>query len=263
MQVTSQAPFPPFAGHASDQPGPFFTLSRCANCLRGPFFIVSRSANCQRGVFFIVARSANCLRGPFFTLSRSANSLQGPFFILSRSANCLRGPFFTFSRHANPEQRSPLPPCSSCKAIAGGFSSHSPTLPTAGNQLFPFVLYPDYSNPSPSVKGKSPENPKKAPFLLFPRHPHCQNPSIPPAWTQGGLATATMPQGEKQESRPRKGGVLYFSRWGIWFYAGGLERSTSSEDQNDCTISRASFSSSLLISIRKSFSLPATQRETR
>ena len=57
--------------------------------------------------------------------------------------------------------------------------------------------------------------------------------------------------------------ILYFSRWGIWFYAGGLERSTSSEDQNDCTISSASFSSSLLISIRKSFSLPATQRETR
>ena len=143
------------------------------------------------------------------------------------------------------------------------FLPYSPTLPTAGNQLFSFVLYPDYSNPLPSVKGKSPENPKKAPFLLFPRPPHCQNPSIPPAWTQGGLATTTIPQGEKQESSPRKGGVLYFSRWRIWFYAGGLERSTSNEDQNDCTISSASFSSSLLISIRKSFSLPATQRETR
>ena len=263
MQVASKSPFLPFAAHASDQRGPFFTLSRSANCLRGPFFTVSRSANCLRGPFFTVSRSANCLRGPFFTLSRSANCLRGPFSTLSRCANSLRGVFFTLSRSANPEQRGPLPPCTSCKAIAGGFSPHSPTLPTAGNQLFPFVLYPDYSNPSPSVKGKSPENPKKAPFLLFPRHPHCQNPSIPPAWTQGGLATTTMSQGEKQESRPWKGGVLYSSRWAIWFYAGGLERSTSSEDQNDCTISSASFSSSLLISIRKSFSLPATQRETR
>ena len=174
MQVTSQAPFSPFAAHASDQPAPFFTLSRPANCQRGVFSTFSRSANCQRGVFFIVARSANSLRGSFFTVSR----------------------------HAKPEQRSPLPPCTSCKAIAGGLSPHSPTLPTAGNQLFPFILYPDYSNPLPSVKGKSPENPKKAPFLLFPRHPHCQNPSIPPAWTQGGLATTTMPQGEKQESSP-------------------------------------------------------------
>ena len=249
MQVASEAPFLPFAAHASDQPGPFFTFSRSANSLRGPFFIISRSANCQRG--------------PFFILSWSANSLRGVFSIVARSANSLRGVFSTFSRSANPEQRGPLPPCTSCRAIAGGFSPHSPTLPTAGNQLFPFILYPDYSNPLPSVKGKSPENPKKAPFLLFPRHPHCQNPSIPPAWIQGGLATTTMPQGEKQESRPRKGRVLYFSRWLIWFYAGGLERSTSSEDQNDCTISSASFSSSLLISIRKSFSLPATQRETR
>ena len=249
MQVASQAPFLPFAAHASCQRGPFFTFSRSTNCQRGPFFTFSRSANCLRGPFFIFSRCANCQRGVFSTFSRCANSL--------------RGVFFTVSRHANPEQRSPLPPCTSCKAIAGGFSPHSPTLPTAGNQLFPFVLYPDYSNPLPSVKGKSPENPKKAPFLLFPRHPHCQNPSIPPAWTQGGLATMTMPQGEKQESRPWKGGGLYFSRWGIWFYAGGLERSTSSEDQNDCTISRASFSSSLLISIRKFFSLPATQRETR
>lgn len=153
MQVASKSPFLPFAVHASDQQGPFSTFSRSANCLRVSFFTLSRSANCLRGVFFIVARSANSLRGVFSTFSRSANS----------------------------EQRSPLPPCTSCKAIAGGFSPHSPTLPTAGNQLFPFVLYPDYSNPSPSVKGKSPENPKKAPFLLFPRHPHCQNPSIPPA----------------------------------------------------------------------------------
>lgn len=167
MQVTSQTPFLPFAAHASDQQGPFFILSRSANCLRGPFFIISRSANSLREVFFTVSRSANCQRGPFF--------------IVARSANCLRGVFFTVSRHANPEQRSPLPPCTSCKAIAGGFSPHSPTLPTAGNQLFPFILYPDYSNPLPSVKGKSPENPKKGPFLLFPRHPHCQNPSIPPA----------------------------------------------------------------------------------
>ena len=195
MQVARQAPCFPFAAHASDQPGPFFTLSRSvncqrgsfftlsrpANCLRGSFFILSRCANCQRGSFFTLSRPANCLRGPFFTVSRSANCLRGVFFIVARSANSLRGPFFTVSRHANPEQRSPLPPCTSCKAIAGGFSPHSPTLPTAGNQLFPFVLYPDYSNPSPSVKGKSPENPKKAPFLLFPRHPHCQNPSIPPA----------------------------------------------------------------------------------
>ena len=276
MQVASKAPFSPFAAHASDQPGPFFTLSRSANCQRGSFFIVARSANCQRGVFFtlsqsanslrgvffIVAWSANCLRGVFFIVAWSANCLRGVFFIVAWSANCLRGPFSTLSRCANPEQRGPLPPCTSCKAIAGGLSPHSPTLPTAGNQLFPFILYPDYSNPLPSVKGKSPENPKKAPFLLFPRHPHCQNPSIPPAWTQGRLATTTMPQGEKQESRPRKGRVLYFSRWLIWFYAGGLERSTSSDDQNDCTISSASFSSSLLISIRKSFSLPATQRET-
>ena len=174
MQVASKAPFSPFAAHASDQPGPFSTLSRSANCLRGVFFIVARSANCLRGVFFIVARSANSQRGVFFIVARCAN----------------------------PEQRSLLPPCTSCKAVAGGFSPHSPTLPTAGNQLFPFILYPDYSNPLPSVKGKSPENPKKAPFLLFPRHPHCQNPSIPPAWTQGGLATTTMPQGEKQESSP-------------------------------------------------------------
>ncbi len=230
MQVASESPFPPFAAHASDQPGPFFTLSRsancqrgpfstlscCANCQRGVFSTLSRSANCQRGPFSTFSRSANCLRGPFFTLSRSANCLRGVFFIVAWSANCLRGPFFILSRcanslrgplsplsrHANPEQRSPLPPCTSCKAIAGGLSLHSPTLPTAGNQLFPFVLYPDYSNPLPSVKGKSPENPKKAPFLLFPRHLHCQNPSIPPAWTQGGLANTTMPQGEKQESRP-------------------------------------------------------------
>ena len=215
MQVTSQAPFSPFAAHASDQPGPFstfsrsancqqgpfFILSRCANCLRGVFFTLSRSANCLRGVFFTLSRPANCQRGPFSTLSRSANSLRGVFFIVARSANSLRGVFSTFSRCANPEQRSPLPPCTSCKTIAGGFSPHSPTLPTAGNQLFPFVLYPDYSNPLPSVKGKSAKTPKKAPFLLFPRHPHCQNPSIPPAWTQGGLATTTMPQGERQESR--------------------------------------------------------------
>ena len=188
MQVTSQTPFLPFAAHASDQQGPFFTVSRCANSLRGPFFTLSRSANCLRGSFSTVSRPANCQRGVFFTLSRPANHL--------------RGVFSTFSRCANPEQRSPLPPCTSCKAIAGGFSPHSPRLPTAGNQLFPFILYPDYSNPLPSVKGKSPENPKKAPFLLFPHHPHCQNPSIPPAWTQGGLTTTTMPQGEKQESRP-------------------------------------------------------------
>ena len=167
MQVTSQTPFLPFAAHASDQQGPFFILSRSANCLRGVFFTLSRPANCQRG--------------PFSTLSRSANSLRGVFFIVARSANSLRGVFSTFSRCANPEQRSPLPPCTSCKTIAGGFSPHSPTLPTAGNQLFPFVLYPDYSNPLPSVKGKSAKTPKKAPFLLFPRHPHCQNPSIPPA----------------------------------------------------------------------------------
>lgn len=167
MQVASKSPFPPFAAHASDQRGPFSTLSRSANCLRG--------------VFFIVAQSANSLRGVFFTLSRCANHLRGVFSTFSRSANHLRGVFFTVSRCANPEQRSPHPPCTSCRAIAGGLSLHSPTLPTAGNQLFPFVLYPDYSNPSPSVKGKSPENPKKAPFLLFPRHPHCQNPSIPPA----------------------------------------------------------------------------------
>ena len=202
MQVASEDPFLPFAAHASDQPGPFFTLSRSANCQRGPFSTFSRSANCLRGSFFTVSRSASSLRGPFSTLSRCANSLRGVFFIVARSANSLRGVFSTFSRCANPEQRSPLPPCTSCKAIAGGLSPHSPTLPTAGNQLFPFILYPDYSNPLPSVKGKSPENPKKAPFLLFPRHPHCQNPSIPPAWTQGGLATTTMPQGEKQESRP-------------------------------------------------------------
>ena len=202
MQVASQAPFLPFAAHASDQRGPFFTFSRSANCQRGPFFILSRCANCLRGPFSTFSRSANCQRGPFFTLSRSANCLRGVFFIVARSANCQRGPFSPLSRHAKPEQRSPLPPCTSCKAIAGGLSPHSPTLPTAGNQLFPFTLYPDYSNPSPSVKGKSPENPKKAPFLLFPRHPHCQNPSIPPAWMQGGLATTTMPQGEKQESRP-------------------------------------------------------------
>lgn len=137
MQVASETPFSPFAAHASDQQGPFSTLSRPANHLRGPFSTFSRSANCLRGLFFILSRSANCQRGSFSTLSRSAN----------------------------PEQRSPLPPCTSCKAIAGGFSLHSPTLPTAGNQLFPFILYPDYSNPSPSVKGKSPENPKKAPFL--------------------------------------------------------------------------------------------------
>ena len=167
MQVASETPFPPFAAHASDQPGPFFTLSRSVNCQRGPFSTLSRSANCQRGPFSPLSRSANCLRGSFFTLSRSAN--------------CLRGVFSTLSRSANPEQRSPLPPCTSCRAIAGGFSPHSPTLPTAGNQLFPFILYPDYSNPLPSVKGKSPENPKKAPFLLFPRPPHSQNPSIPPA----------------------------------------------------------------------------------
>ena len=120
-------------------------------------------------------------KSPFSPFAAHASDQPGPFFTLSRSANCQRGVFSTLSRCANPEQRSPLPPCTSCKAIAGGFSPHSPTLPTAGNQLFPFVLYPDYSNPSPSVKGKSPENPKKAPFLLFPRHPHCQNPSIPPA----------------------------------------------------------------------------------
>ena len=202
MQVTSQTPFLPFAAHASDQQGPFFILSRCANCLRGPFSTFSRSANCLRGVFFTVSQSANCLRGVFSTFSRSANCQRGSFSTLSQSANSLRGVFFIVARCANPEQRSPLPPYTSCKAIAGGFSPHSPTLPTAGNQLFPFILYPDYSNPLPSVKGKSPENPKKAPFLLFPRHPHCQNPSIPPAWTQGGLATTTMPQGEKQESRP-------------------------------------------------------------
>ena len=152
--------------------------------------------------FLPFAAHASDQPGPFFTVSRSANSLRGVFFIVAWSANCLRGVFFIVARPANPEQRSPLPPCTSCRAIAGGLSPHSPTLPTAGNQLFPFILYPDYSNPLPSVKGKSPENPKKAPFLLFPRHPHCQNPSIPPAWTQGGLATATMPQGEKQESRP-------------------------------------------------------------
>ena len=195
MQVASKSPFLPFAAHASDQQGPFFTLSRPVNCLRGPFFIISRSANCPRGPFSTLSRCANSLRGSFFTVSRSANSLRGVFFIVARSANCLRGPFFILSqsanclrgvffivaRCANPEQRSLLPLCTSCKAIAGGFSPHSPTLPTAGNQLFPFVLYPDYSNPLPSVKGKSPENPKKAPFLLFPRHPHCQNPSIPPA----------------------------------------------------------------------------------
>ena len=181
MQVTSQPPFPPFAAHASDQQGPFSTLSRCVNCQRGPFSTLSRSANCQRGVFFTLSRSANCQRGVFSTFSRSANCLRGAFFTFSRSANCQRGVFFIVARCANPEQRSPLPPCTSCRAIAGGFSPHSPTLPTAGNQLFPFVLYPDYSNPSPSVKGKSPENPKKAPFLLFPHHPHCQNPSIPPA----------------------------------------------------------------------------------
>ena len=152
--------------------------------------------------FLPFAAHASDQPGPFFTLSRSANCQRGVFFIVARSANSLRGVFSTFSRCANPEQRSPLPPCTSCKAIAGGLSPHSPTLPTAGNQLFPFVLYPDYSNPLPSVKGKSPENPKKAPFLLFSRPPHCQNPSIPPAWTQGGLATTTMPQGEKQESSP-------------------------------------------------------------
>ena len=230
MQVTSKAPFSPFAAHASDQQGPFSsfsrvanslrgvfsTFSRSANCLQDPFSTLSRSANCQRGsfftlsrpanhlrgIFFTLSRSANCQRGPFSTLSCCANCQRGPFSPLSRSANSLRGVFFIVARCANPEQRSPLPPCTSCRAIAGGFSLHSPTLPTAGNQLFPFVLYPDYSNPLPSVKGKSPENPKKAPFLLFPRPPHCQNPSIPPAWTQGGLSTTTMPQGEKQESSP-------------------------------------------------------------
>ena len=195
MQVASETPFSPFAAHASDQQAPFFTLSRPANSLRGvfstlsqpanylrgPFSILSRSANYLRGVFFIVARSTNCQRGVFFIVARSANCQRGVFFIVARSANCLRGSFSTPSRPANPEQRSPHPPCSSCRAIAGGFSPHSPTLPTAGNQLFPFILYPDYSNPLPSVKGKSPENPKKSPFLLFPRHPHCQNPSIPPA----------------------------------------------------------------------------------
>ena len=156
----------------------------------------------SKAPFSPFAAHASDQPGPFSTLSRSANCLRGVFFIVARSANSQRGVFFIVARCANPEQRSLLPPCTSCKAVAGGFSPHSPTLPTAGNQLFPFILYPDYSNPLPSVKGKSPENPKKAPFLLFPRHPHCQNPSIPPAWTQGGLATTTMPQGEKQESSP-------------------------------------------------------------
>ena len=263
MQVTSQAPFPPFAAHASDQQGPFFTL--CSSCkllarpLFYPFTVCKLSTRTLFHPFTVCKLSARSLFHPFTACKLSARGLFHPFTVCKLSARGLFHPF-TLCKPWAEESASSL---HLLQGYCRSFFSYSPTLPTAGNQLFPFVLYPDYSNPLPSVKGKSPENPKKAPFLLFPRHPHCQNPSIPPAWTQGGLATMTMPQGEKQESRPWKGGGLYFSRWGIWFYAGGLERSTSSEDQNDCTISRASFSSSLLISIRKFFSLPATQRETR
>lgn len=188
MQVTSQDPFPPFHGLQTVCKVPFPPFHGLQTACEGSFSLFHGLQTICEGSF-----------SPFHGLQTLC---EGVFFILSCCANCLRGSFSTLSRCANPEQRSPLPPCTSCKAIAGGFSPYSPTLPTAGNQLFPFVLYPDYSNPLPSVKGKSPENPKKAPFLLFPRHPHCQNPSLPPAWTQGGLATTTMPQGEKQESRP-------------------------------------------------------------
>ena len=269
MQVASKSPFPPFAVHASDQQGPFFTLSRSANCqrgvfftlsrsancqqgpfstlsrsanhLRGSFFILSRSANCLRGVFFIVARCANSLRGSFSPLSRCANCLRGPFSTVSRSANCLRGSFFTFSRSANCQRgvRFLLAPLA--RLLQEVFLPiHQRYLPLE-TSFFLLFFTPTIAIPYPLSRENHPKIQKKAPFLLFPRHPHCQNPSIPPAWTQGGLATATMPQGEKQESSPWKGGVLYFSRWAIWFYAGGLERSTSSEDQNDCTISSASF----------------------
>ena len=153
MQVTSKTPFSPFHGLQTVCEGSFSPFHGLQTVCEGSF-------------------------SPFHGLQALS---RGVFFTLSRSANCLRGVFSTFSRCTNPEQRSLLPPCTSCRAIAGGFSPHSPRLPTAGNQLFPFVLYPDYSNPLPSVKGKSPENPKKAPFLLFPRPPHSQNPSIPPA----------------------------------------------------------------------------------
>ena len=188
MQVTSQAPFPPFHGLQTVSQPPFSPFHGLQTVCEGSFSSLHGLQTVSEGSF-------SSLHG-LQTVS------EAPFSSLHGLQTLCEDPFPTFSRHANPEQRSPLPPCTLCRAIAGGFSPHSPTLPTAGNQLFPFILYPDYSNPLPSVKGKSPENPKKAPFLLFPRHPHCQNPSIPPAWTQGGLATTTMPQGEKQESRP-------------------------------------------------------------
>ena len=221
MQVTSEDPFSPFTAHASDQPAPFFTLSRSANSLRGVFFTLSRPANCLRGVFstfsrsanslrgpfFIVARSANCQRGPFSTLSCCANCQRGPFSPLSRSANSLRGVFFIVARCANPEQRSLLPPCTSCRAIAGGLSPHSPTLPTAGNQLFPFVLYPDYSNPLPSVKGKSPENPKKPPFCSSLALLTAKIPPFPQLERKEDWQPRRCPKGKNKKAALEKGEV--------------------------------------------------------
>ena len=235
MQVTSQAPFLPFHGLQTICEGSFSSLHAVQTVSEGSFSPFHGLQTVSKALFPPFHGLQTICEGPFSPFHGLQTLSRGVRFLLAPLARLLQEVFLPIHQRYLPLETS----------------------------FFLLFFTPTIAIPYPLSRENHPKIQKKAPFLLFPRHPHCQNPSIPPAWTQGGLATATMPQGEKQESSPWKGGVLYFSRWAIWFYAGGLERSTSSDDQNDCTISSASFSSSLLISIRKSFSLPATQRETR
>ena len=181
MQVTSKAPFSPFHGLQTVCEAPFSPFHAVQTICEESFSSFHGLQTVSEAPFSPFHGLQTVCEDPFPPFHGLQTVSEDPFPSFHGLQTVSEAPFPTFSRCANPEQRSPHPPCTSCKAIAGGFSPHSPTLPTAGNQLFPFILYPDYSNPLPSVKGKSPENPKKAPFLLFPRHPHCQNPSIPPA----------------------------------------------------------------------------------
>ena len=235
MQVTSKDPFPSFHGLQTPCEDPFSPFHGLQTVCEGPFSLFHGLQTICEGPFSSFYGLQTVSEDPFPPFHAVQPLSRGVRFLLAPLARLLQEVFLPIHQRYLP-------------------------LETSFSLLF---FTPTIAIPHPLSRENHPKIQKKPPFCSSLAILTAKIPPFPQLEHKEGWQPRRCPKGKNKKAALKKGEVYTSSRWGIWFYAGGLERSTSSDDQNDCTISRASFSSSLLISIRKFFSLPATQRETR
>ena len=263
MQVTSKDPFPSFHGLQTLCEAPFSSLHGLQALCEGSFSslhglqtVCEGSFSPFHGLQTVCEGSFSSLHGlqtvcedPFPPFHAVQTLCEGSFSLFHAVQTLSRGVRFLLAALARLLQEVFLP-------------IHQRYLPLE-TSFFLLFFTPTIAIPYPLSRENHPKIQKKPPFCSSLAILTAKIPPFPQLEHKEGWQPRRCPKGKNKKAALKKGEVYTSSRWAIWFYAGGLERSTSSDDQNDCTISSASFSSSLLISIRKSFSLPATQRETR